>query len=196
MTISDVKKKAIEKNMDDNVVLSTLFIQHALASSDDNMQVVLSDEARDNALFFQRYFPSLARDVTITEYGSNGKTTKVIRSRYFVSWLFPFLRISENVANVLFCFGIGCIISTLLVVILFLKNAPISNRYIILRILGGGLASSCIFLIIIAGGNLLWENTSDIKGFSIGVISALGAIYCERFKQIISLGFFKNQEIE
>jgi hypothetical protein len=92
----------------------------------------------------------------------------------------PLLVLSENTANGLFSLAIGCLISMVVVISEVLKGKGISNTRLILRPIAGSLGSLCTYLIILSGGSIIWNGVAGVSGLSIGLMSAIGAIYVEK----------------
>lgn len=186
LTLADIKKNAIENNLNVEAVLDSLWAGafHDIEFSASSNSVKNS-EAHNSETRISLKTPTERRYLnrlniqywSIPEKGGFKE----------ISFLVPFLCISDNVANFLFCFGIGYLISLLLVLVKMIKGrSTMTLLYIFLRPPLGALASSCLFILVIAGGTLMWENVSNVKSLSLGAISIIGALYCEKLEKILS----------
>lgn len=104
----------------------------------------------------------------------------------------PFAFMADNFVNLVFCMGIGYLMSSTLLPLKLLKIAPLSIRYMIIRPIAGSLVGGCLFLLVLSGGALFWTNTSLVSGLSIGVLAAFGSVYCERFERVLKKGFSQD----
>ncbi len=101
------------------------------------------------------------------------------------AWLLPFLMYTENTRNTLFCFGLGFIVSLFLVGTEHLRGKPVDSRRCLLRPLLGGVAAALLFVFIISGGAMLWQEVDHVRGLSVGIIAVLASLNCERFPQLL-----------
>lgn len=187
LTLADIKKKALENNLSVEVVLDSLWagafhdVEFSTSSknnkdseANNSSEIRISMKAPAERRFLNRL------NIQYCSVSSTGGYKEI-------SFLVPFLCISDNVANFLFCFGIGYLISLLLVLVKMIKGkSSLTLNYAFLRPPLGALASSCLFLLVIAGGTLMWENVSNVKSLSLGAISIIGALYCEKLEKILS----------
>jgi hypothetical protein len=96
------------------------------------------------------------------------------------SVLEPFLNCSENVNNLLCCFGIGYVTSLLIVGNRFLKQNSIPHAVLVFRPLLGALASCILLIIILSGGAVIWNEVAGIRGLSLGMIGVIGSLSCDK----------------
>jgi amino acid transporter len=115
-------------------------------------------------------------------------------SIFMLSPINPFLFFSDNVLNVLFSFALGYAISSVFVLLKYLERGEVSDRYVVLRPIAGGAVSACIFVMVISGGNLIWQQVSGVNGLSVGVIAAIGSVYCERFERMLTKSLQKGEQ--
>ena len=193
LTLSDIKKKARENNLDEEEVLKGLldvgFTLECTTEKDEHGNVV-SRKISPRATNLDNYLSRL-----VLRYSNYNCNEHGITNLNVCFLLDPFLRTTGNVANFMFCFGVGYLISSLIVIIRYMQNkAKISYRYIFWRPFAGALAADCFFLIIISGGSIIWNSVSDIKGLSLGFIAVFGAIYCERFELILENSINKSKK--
>ena len=94
----------------------------------------------------------------------------------------------RNVVNALFCFGAGYMISTTLILTRWLRKASFPRSFVLLRPLAGGLASAILFLVVLSGGKIVWNQVSGVNVLALGIISVVGSVYCERLDRILKLG--------
>lgn len=217
MTLSDIKKFATKNNLDNQKLMSFLYygyidelssysktnhsktVNKATQDTQDTQDNQDTQNAKCNFskkelyLCLRRYLHTNVKKHNEKNFYETGAVKSETTTVTIIPWLYPFLCISETVANFLFCFGIGFLLSFLLVLIKVLKTKEnLADKYLLIRPFAGGLAASSLYIIIIAGGTLLWNNVSDIKSFSLGIISVLGAVYCEKFEHLISLSPLKT----
>ena len=62
----------------------------------------------------------------------------------------PFAFMSDNFVNLVFCMGIGYLLSSTILLLNLLKNAPISIRYVFLRPIAGSLVGGCLFIPVLS----------------------------------------------
>lgn len=92
----------------------------------------------------------------------------------------PIMVLSENTANCVFSLGIGTLISLVIIMTEKLRNKSVTGMRLIVRPIVGALGALCTYLIILSGGSIIWNQVAGVSGLSLGVISAIGAIYVEK----------------
>lgn len=102
------------------------------------------------------------------------------------SLLQPFLFLSENVNRLFCCFGIGYITGVLVVGIEFLRKKESTQSRLVLRPLVGALASCLLFIVIISGGAIIWNEVAGVRGLSLGMIGVIGSLFCEKTKALMT----------
>ncbi len=98
----------------------------------------------------------------------------------------PFLFLSPNVNKLFCCFGIGYMTGLLVVGIEFLKKNESTQSRLVFRPLIGALASCLLFIVIISGGAVIWNEVAGINGLSLGMIGVIGSLFCEKIKLLIT----------
>ena len=98
------------------------------------------------------------------------------------SLLQPFLFLSENVNRLFCCFGIGYMTGLLVVGIEFLRKKECTQSRLIIRPLAGALAACLLFIIVISGGAIIWNEVAGMNGLSLGMIGVIGSLFCDRLK--------------
>jgi hypothetical protein len=106
---------------------------------------------------------------------------------FFQGNLFEFFAIlSENVINTLFAFGVGYLVSMLIVGAHALRSkSPRGAFYVWLRPLLGGMAAATLFVLVLSGGKLIWAQVSHTNSTAIGVLGIAGAVWCEKFDTLL-----------
>lgn len=211
ITLSDIRSKCEKKGYDFDAVMSSL-----ISSPSDLMTLVNLYSGTNihpagtnlsliNTQFveFGRYgvhFLRLGSDHTTTEKAKNGTNEITVRQRVrddsMGGFIEPFAFMSDNFVNLLFCLGIGYLMSSTLLLLKLLKNTTLSIRYIVLRPVAGSLVGGCLFILVLSGGALFWTNASHVSGLSIGVLAAFGAAYCERFERVLKKGLSQSAKPE
>lgn len=189
ITISDIKSECQRKGLDSTQVLSALGYAPAARvtqrSTNGNISTLEIASGPTVPAGFRRYSP---------DYKSYSAGTDGNMSIALVSPLNPFLFFSDNVLNVIFSFALGYAISSIFVLLKYLKRGEVSERYVVLRPIAGGAVSACIFVMVLSGGNLIWQQVSGVNGLSAGVIAAIGSVYCERFERILTKSLQKTEQ--
>ena len=42
-----------------------------------------------------------------------------------------------------------------------------------------------LFIVIISGGALMWNEVNGVKGLSVGLIAVIGSLYYEKFSKLV-----------
>lgn len=142
-------------------------------NGDSEFEILSRSNKSDGQHGPERYFVHFLR----VSFGGEG-SPEILAG----SLLSPFLFMTENTANAVFCLGLGYIISLLIVGIRFNKGDDVSFSQVLCRPLLGSLGSMVFFLIVFSGGKLLWAETSGVSGVSLGVIALIASIHCEKSK--------------
>jgi hypothetical protein len=97
----------------------------------------------------------------------------------------PFLALSENSRNAVCCFGIGYLVGILMIGLESLRGRAPSTKRLLLRPTLGGISGVLLFVVILSGGALIWNEVNGIKGLSLGMIAVIGSLLCERFADLV-----------
>ena len=196
ITISDLKSECQRKGLDSAQVLSALqylpaakITQLSTNGPTSTLELLPGPAVPPG---FRRYSPGFHHTSAENESSSTG--TKEVMDIFMVSPLNPFLFFADNALNVIFCFALGYAISSVFVLLKYLKRGDVSERYALLRPIAGGAVSACIFVMVLSGGNLIWQQVSGVNGLSVGVIAAIGSVYCERFERILTKSLQKTEQ--
>lgn len=99
----------------------------------------------------------------------------------------PFLFLSENSRNAVSCFGIGYLVGILMIGLESLRGRAPSTKRFLLRPAMGGTSAVLLFVVIISGGALIWNEVNGIKGLSLGMIAVIGSLLCEKFAGLVGV---------
>lgn len=181
ITISDIKTTCRTKGYDSDEVLEALYQRHH-GFKMDGEGFEITPPSR--SLFGRLLWGWVGVSQTQSKDKSDGDKGSQLSFTEFglLEW---FLKFSENMLNLFFSFGVGYLVSTVLMLVMFLRGESMTLRYLIIRPLAGGLVSACFLLLVVCGGTLLWEHATNLQGLSIGVIAIIGSLYCEKFPEIL-----------
>ena len=197
LTISDIRSAAVSRGMDPEIVFEELARQSKITVTEGGYKVSKPSG------FLSRLRGSVVKIKISNEYRSSEDSEEPVegdvesgpkialqgRAIDSVEYmpLFVFLVLSPNVLNFLFCIGVGSLIGYVIVLVQLLRDEPLAPRYALLRPLVGGCAAGILFLIVISGGSLFWAGAQEVNGISVGILSTIGALYCERIRSILNL---------
>ena len=99
----------------------------------------------------------------------------------------PFLGFSENVRHSIFCFAVGYLVGLLVIGVERLRGLYLSCSWILLRPLLGGLSAMLLLIIVISGGELIWNEVSGLRGLSVGLIGAIGSLMYDHFTALVGI---------
>ncbi len=99
----------------------------------------------------------------------------------------PFLGLSENARNAVCCFGIGYLVGILMLGLESLKGKNPSIKRLLLRPILGGISAVLLFVVILSGGALIWNEVNGIKGLSLGLLAVIGSLLCEKFEALVGV---------
>lgn len=99
--------------------------------------------------------------------------------------LLPFLVISPNALNLIFCFCLGYLISLAMVCVRTVQTNLTDWTTSLRRAIAGGLSSAVLFLVVLSGGTLLW-NTGNLREMSVGAVACIGGIFYERLEAVLT----------
>lgn len=185
VTVSDIKAQSEKHGYDFDRVMASMVSESTNANfgrGTTSETVTLSP--KDESLFKRLKIgesASIQRSVT-----NNLGQPMIELFEIKVGYLDPFFRVSDNVVNLVFTFGVGYVMSSVLVMLALLKKKPVAKSFILLRPLAGAMVSVCLFVVVLSGGRILWESAAHPNGLSVGIIAAIGSLYCERFDKILA----------
>ncbi len=195
ITINDIIGRCKTEGLDVDKVLTALITGPPDIVENRDASEKLLDvniKPQEAPVQFHRY--TLAYEFETKSEENMGNPNQTIRlSRATVGPLEPFLHCSDNFRNVLFCLGLGYLMSSVLLILRYLKKVPLANRYLLFRPIAGALAAVCLFVTILSGGKMFWASGAELNSSSVGLIGALGAFYCERFESFL-FPFGKKEE--
>lgn len=177
ITINDMRKYCIENGLDFEKTM------HEIMPALDDYEIKAGESGPSVKVIPEK------KNVPISRYIVPFLTVDVDKnsaSFFHGALLEPILGISENTRNATFCFSIGYLVGLFIVALEYLKGKQLSTRRLILRPTLGGISSMLLFIIILSGGSLIWNEVNGVKGLSIGIIATIGSIYCEKFTNLVS----------
>lgn len=176
ITIEDLRKYCATNSMDFETTMTELISDFsAMEMSADKNFASVKLSTSGHALPISRYiFPF-----------TTAHTDKESISISTGSFLEPVLLISENTRNTSFCFGIGYLVGLFMVSLEHLQGKKPTKTRLILRPILGGTASMLLFIVIISGGALMWNEVNGVKGLSVGLIAVIGSLYYEKFSKLV-----------
>jgi hypothetical protein len=124
-----------------------------------------------------------------TNSPQSGASTTIIVG----SLLTPFVSVSENFLNLLYCFALGTFISFLLLLVGVYNTNSYGTRVILMKPFLGGLCSACLYLLTIAATDLLLEDRGGFRFGSLPAISLLGVFSVERFDRLLKLSLKRGE---
>lgn len=178
ITIEDIHKYCATNGLDFEKTLSSLVSDTTIGHMEGNEKgYTLKDIHSGSDFPLYRYLAPFS----IHSYGEKGF------SLFTGAILEPFLIISENSRNVVSCFGIGYLVGILIIGLESLKGSSISIRRLLLRPMLGGTSAALLFIVILSGGSLIWNEVNGAKGLSLGLIAVIGSLLCEKFSDLIGV---------
>ncbi len=178
ITMDDLHKYCDSNGLDFEKTLTALTPSESIGETkvEDNV-LKIKDLQSGSYLPISRYLiPFNIMKVTKEGYSS---TTGAV--------LTPFLAVTENTRNAICCFGIGYLVSLLVIGLEFLKEVEVSMKRFLLRPLLGGISATILFIVILSGGAFIWNEVGGVKGLSLGLVAVIGSLFCENFKRIVGL---------
>jgi hypothetical protein len=131
---------------------------------------------------------ALIYDGSGTNSATGSSTTLVLGS-----FLTPFVAVSENFLNLLYCFALGSFISFLLLLVGIYNKKLYATRVILMKPLLGGLCSACLYLLSIAASDLIFEQRGSFRFGSLPAIALLGVFSVERFDRLLKMTLKKGE---
>jgi hypothetical protein len=181
ITIEDVRKYCAVNNLDFETTINQM-------SGDELDSVSIVAGNNNNQSFSLKTKPPcvhpIARYALPVLWVKAGDKNGMSATSFSV--LEPILLLSENMRNAFFCFGLGYLVSLFMLGLRYLRKEDV-NKFLLLRPVLGAASATLLFIIIISGGALIWNEVAGVRGLSLGIISLIGAVYCERFKELVGL---------
>jgi hypothetical protein len=193
VTVSDIKIQAEKHGYDYNAVIAAMLGEPVETNALGGIGPNSRSPTPPPVSFLNRL--RIGESLSLSRNLTNSLGQPVTESlEVKVSYLDPFFRISVNAVNVLFIFGIGYIMSSVLVWSAYLRNKPITVRFWVLRPIVGAMVSVCLYIIVLSGGRILWDGTAQPNSLSLGLIAVLGSLYGERFEKMLATSLSGNRE--
>jgi hypothetical protein len=190
LTIQDIRSYCAREGLDAEKVLNLLAQEScnaaAMATGEkvDSANILLSESVKI-PLSISRL--NVIRVLKIHKSKQDPKEISEERELTIaIAFLDPFLLTSENVNNLICCFGIGYMAGILVVGVEFIRGIKISSMRLIFRPLVGALASCLLLIIIVSGGSVIWNEVAGVKGLSLGMIGVIGSLFCEKIKPLLT----------
>ena len=178
ITLNDIRQYCTDKNLDFEKVIIDCIPEMPSFSYEDDRKGAYTFSIPSQSI--EKKYPELER--YFVPFLSVKLNDKGLQNISVVSILGPFLFLTENTSNAIFCLALGYVMSLSLVAIKFIRDGQITFKFIFLRPLVGSLSSLVLYLIILSGGKLIWVEAAGVSSLSLGVISAVASIYCEKIK--------------
>ncbi|MCI0556877.1 MAG: hypothetical protein MN733_00140 [Nitrososphaera sp.] len=191
ITVTDIKRYCIEKGLDADEVLNKLGVvpeyNVRMENKNSKPRSKIPDDSElsiSTEMATPPYEGPLARLRLLYQTMSYDEADDKF-SLTTVNLLTLFVRLSDNVLNTLFTFSVAYLISFVILVVRTTFGRTPSLRYWLLRPLAGGLVGAVSWVLLLSGVSLVWNDVSNARGLSVGVIAAFAAFYCEKFEQVL-----------
>jgi len=194
LTMQDIRSYCAREGLDTEQVLYLL----AQASYDftattmergkkvDSGDISLTESVKIPSYIARLYIMRVFKNHKTKFNPENSSLLEDEESTIVVTPLDTFLYASENVSNLICCFGIGYMMGILVVGVEFIRGIKISSMRLIFRPLVGALASFLLLIVIISGGSVIWNQVAGVKGLSLGMIGVIGSLFCEKIKPLLT----------
>jgi hypothetical protein len=128
---------------------------------------------------------SFVAQVLAVSYDTNSPSGGRQITMLDVSPLMPFLQMSENFLNLVYCFALGYFVSFIVMLVRIYRGVEQAVRVIASRPLLGGLCAACLYVLSIAATDLLLEQRGDFRFGSLPAMALIGALSVERFDRLL-----------